>query len=111
MQQPKTQYARRGDINIAYQVVGEGPVDLLWAPGFVSNVDLNWADPAIAAFFRRLASFSRLILFDKPGTGASDPVAAPPTLEERVEDMRAVIDAAGAERAALIGVSEGGPPN
>ena len=107
--QPKTQYARRGDVNIAYQVVGEGPVDLLFAPGFISHVDLMWSEPMAASFFRRLASFSRLIVFDKPGTGASDPVASVPTLEERVEDMRAVLDAAGSERAALLGISEGGP--
>ena len=107
--QPKTQYARRGDVNIAYQVVGNGPVDLLFAPGFISHVDLLWSEPMAASFFRRLASFSRLIIFDKPGTGASDPVASVPTLEERVEDMRAVLDAAGSERAALLGISEGGP--
>ena len=106
---PKTQYARRGDVNIAYQVVGDGPVDLLCAPGFISNVDLVWTEPRVTSFIRRLASFSRLIIFDKPGTGASDPVASVPTLEERVQDMRAVLDAAGSERAALFGISEGGP--
>lgn len=107
--QQNTQYARRGDVNVAYQVVGEGPIDLLFAPGFVSHVDLYWTDPMITSFMRRLASFSRLIIFDKPGTGASDPVARVPTLEERVEDMRAVLDAVGSERAALFGISEGGP--
>ena len=107
--QQKTRYARRGDVNVAYQVVGEGPIDLLFAPGFVSHVDLYWTDPMITSFMRRLASFSRLIIFDKPGTGASDPVARVPTLEERVEDMRAVLDAVGSERAALFGISEGGP--
>ncbi len=106
---PQTLYARRGDVNIAYQVVGDGPIDPLWAPGFISHVDLLWSEPLATSFFRRVASFSRLILFDKPGTGASDPVAGPPTLEERVEDMRAVLDAAGVQRAALVGVSEGGP--
>ncbi|MDQ3631182.1 MAG: adenylate/guanylate cyclase domain-containing protein [Actinomycetota bacterium] len=107
--QPKTLYARRDDVNVAYQVVGEGPIDLLFAPGFVSHVDLYWTDPMLTSFMRRLASFSRLVIFDKPGTGASDPVARVPTLEERVEDMRAVLDAAGSERAALFGISEGGP--
>jgi pimeloyl-ACP methyl ester carboxylesterase/class 3 adenylate cyclase len=107
--QPSTQYARRGDVNIAYQVVGEGPIDLLFAPGFISHVDLLWTEPMATSFFRRLASFSRLIIFDKPGTGASDPVARVPTLEERVEDMRTVLHAAGSERAALFGISEGGP--
>ena len=106
---PKTQYARRGDVNIAYQVMGEGPVDLLCAPGFISNVDLYWTEPRVTAYLRRLATFSRLIIFDKPGTGASDPVASVPTLEERVQDMRAVLDAVGSESAALMGVSEGGP--
>ena len=109
MPAPQTRYAKSGDVNVAYQVVGEGPIDLLFAPGFVSHVDLYWADPMLTSFMRRLASFSRLIIFDKPGTGASDPVASVPTLEERVEDMRAVLDAAGSERAALLGISEGGP--
>jgi pimeloyl-ACP methyl ester carboxylesterase len=106
---PQTRYARRDDVNIAYQVVGDGPIDLLWAPGFISHVDLAWTEPMSTAFLRRVSAFSRLIIFDKPGTGASDPVPGPPTLEERVEDMRAVLDAAGVERAALVGVSEGGP--
>jgi pimeloyl-ACP methyl ester carboxylesterase len=107
--QPKTQYARRGEVNIAYQVLGDGPVDVVCAPGFISNVDLYWTEPRVTAYLRRLASFSRLIIFDKPGTGASDPVASVPTLEERVQDMRAVMDAAGSERAVLMGISEGGP--
>ena len=106
---PKTQYARRGDVNIAYQVMGDGPVDLLCAPGFISNVDLYWTEPRVTAYLRRLATFSRLIIFDKPGTGASDPVASVPTLEERVQDMCAVLDAVGSERTAVLGVSEGGP--
>ena len=106
---PKTQYARRGDVNIAYQVMGDGPVDLLCAPGFISNVDLYWTEPRVTAYLRRLATFSRLIIFDKPGTGASDPVASVPTLEERVQDMRAVLDAVGSERTTLMGISEGGP--
>jgi class 3 adenylate cyclase/pimeloyl-ACP methyl ester carboxylesterase len=109
MQQPKTQYARNGDVNIAYQVVGDGPVDLAIVPGFISHVDLWWTIPETTAFIRRLATFCRLILFDKRGTGLSDPVAGTSSLEERMEDLHAVLDAAGSERCALLGVSEGGP--
>jgi class 3 adenylate cyclase len=109
MATPETRYAKSDDVNVAYQVVGEGPIDLLFAPGFVSHVDLYWTSPELTSFMRRLASFSRLIIFDKPGTGASDPVASAPTLDERVQNMRAVLDAAGSERAALLGISEGGP--
>jgi pimeloyl-ACP methyl ester carboxylesterase len=109
MQQPKTSYARNGDVNIAYQVLGDGPLDLVLVPGFVSHLDLLWSFPEPAAFFRRLSSFSRLILFDKRGTGLSDPVPGVPTLEERMEDLHAVLDAVGSKRAALLGVSEGGP--
>jgi pimeloyl-ACP methyl ester carboxylesterase/class 3 adenylate cyclase len=106
---PQTHYARSGDVNIAYQVVGDGPFDLVFVPGFISHLDLQWADPRIARFLEKLASFSRLILFDKRGTGLSDPVAAPAPLEDRMDDVRAVLDAAGSERAALFGLSEGGP--
>ena len=95
MIQPKTSYARNGDVNIAYQVIGDGPLDLLFIPAFVSHLDLYWAAPATAAFFRRLASFSRLLLFDKRGTGLSDPVSGAATLEERMEDVHAVLDACG----------------
>jgi pimeloyl-ACP methyl ester carboxylesterase len=109
MQQPKTSYAKNGDVNIAYQVVGDGSLDLVFVPGFVSHLDLWWSFPETAAFLRRLASFSRLILFDKRGTGLSDPVPGVPTLEERMEDLHAVLDAVGSERAALLGASEGGP--
>lgn len=107
---PRTQYARADNLHIAYQVVGDGPFDLLWVPGWVSNVEATWEEPELAAFLERLASFSRLILFDKRGTGLSDPVPLTdlPTLEERMEDVRAVLDAAGSERAALLGFSEGG---
>jgi pimeloyl-ACP methyl ester carboxylesterase/class 3 adenylate cyclase len=105
---PQTRYAESGDINIAYQVVGEGPFDLVFVPGFISHLDLQWQDPRIAHFLERLASFSRLILFDKRGTGLSDPVAAPAPLEDRMDDVRAVMDAAGSECAALFGLSEGG---
>jgi pimeloyl-ACP methyl ester carboxylesterase len=106
---PETRYAQSGEVNIAYQVVGDGPLDLVFVPGFVSHLDLQWAEPRVARFLDKLASFSRLILFDKRGTGLSDPVAAPAPLEDRMDDVRAVMDAAGSERAALFGLSEGGP--
>jgi pimeloyl-ACP methyl ester carboxylesterase/class 3 adenylate cyclase len=109
MSLPETRYARSGDLNIAYQVLGEGPFDLVFVPGFISHLDLQWSVPVVHDFFERLASFSRLILFDKRGTGLSDPVAGPAPLEERMDDLRAVMDAAGSERAAIVGVSEGGP--
>jgi pimeloyl-ACP methyl ester carboxylesterase len=109
MIQAKTNYARNGDVNIAYQVIGDGPLDLLFIPPFVSHLDLYWAAPETAAFFSRLAAFSRLILFDKRGTGLSDPVSGAATLEERMEDVRAVLDACGSQQAALFGLSEGGP--
>jgi len=110
MQQVKTKYTRSGDIHIAYQTVGEGPLDLVYVQGWVSHVELAWEEPTLARFLRRLASFSRLIAFDKRGTGLSDRVtnAQLPTLEERMDDLRAVMDAVGSERAALCGVSEGG---
>jgi pimeloyl-ACP methyl ester carboxylesterase len=107
---PRTEYAKSGNLNIAYQVVGEGPFDVLWIPGFVSNVELVWEEPTAARFLERLAAFSRLILFDKRGTGLSDRVDPQqlPTLEERLDDARAVLDAAGSTNAALISHSEGG---
>ena len=110
MTRPATHYARSGELNIAYQVVGDGPFDLVYVPGWVSNLDLMWEEPSYAGLLERLASFARLILFDKRGTGLSDPVPfdRPPTLEQRMDDVRAVMDAAGSERAALLGHSEGG---
>jgi DNA-binding winged helix-turn-helix (wHTH) protein/pimeloyl-ACP methyl ester carboxylesterase len=104
-----TRYARSGDVNIAYQVIGDGPFDLVFVMGWVSHLEYFWAEPSFARFLRRLASFSRLILFDKRGTGLSDRVTALPTLEQRMDDVRAVMDAVGSERAALLGISEGGP--
>jgi pimeloyl-ACP methyl ester carboxylesterase len=105
-----THYAQSMDgTNIAYQVHGEGSPDLVFVPGFVSHVELVWEEPAIARFLRRLASFSRLIFFDKRGQGLSDRLGRPPTLEESMDDLRAVMDAADCERAAIFGVSEGGP--
>lgn len=107
---PSTRYARSGDINIAYQVVGTGPLDLVYVPGWVSHVEAMWEEPTHEAFLRRLATFSRLILFDKRGTGLSDRVSIDrlPSLEDRMDDVRAVMDAVGSERAALLGVSEAG---
>jgi len=107
--QPRTQYARSGDVSIAYQVLGEGPFDLVFVPGWVSNMDINWQHPLSTSFFRRLATFCRLILFDKRGTGLSDPVVGVPTLEQRMDDVRIVMDATGSGRAAIFGLSEGGP--
>jgi pimeloyl-ACP methyl ester carboxylesterase len=108
---PTTRYAKSGDYSIAYQVVGDAPLDIVLVPGFVSHVEYAWEDPDFARLFERLASFSRLILFDKRGTGLSDrvPVNKLPTLEERMDDVRAVMDAARSERAVLFGISEGGP--
>jgi pimeloyl-ACP methyl ester carboxylesterase len=109
--QPQTKYAQSGDVNIAYQTVGAGPLDLVFVMGWVSNIDEFWTDPPFARFLNRLAAFSRLIVFDKRGTGLSDRVDEHqlPTLEQRMDDVRAVMDAAGADRAALLGISEGGP--
>ena len=108
---PQTRYARSGEVNIAYQVLGGGPLDLVFVMGFVSNLDEAWTEPSWARFLGRLASFSRLIMFDKRGTGLSDRVheSQLPTLEQRMDDVRAVMDAVGSERAALFGISEGGP--
>ena len=108
---PETMYALSGDVNIAYQVVGNGPLDLVFVMGWVSHLEYFWREPSFARFLLRLASFARLILFDKRGTGLSDrvPINELPTLEQRMDDVRAVMDAVGSERAALCGVSEGGP--
>jgi pimeloyl-ACP methyl ester carboxylesterase len=106
---PETRYARSGDVNIAYQVVGDAPRDLVLVPGWVSNIEVLWEEAACARFLERLASFTRLILFDKRGTGLSDRVADLPNLETRMDDVRAVMDTVGSERAALLGYSEGGP--
>jgi pimeloyl-ACP methyl ester carboxylesterase len=106
---PETQYTKSGDVHIAYQVLGSGPLDVVFVPGFVSHLEHQWDSPRWAHMMHRLASFSRLIMFDKPGTGLSDRFAAIPTLEQRMDDVRAVMDAVGSERAAFIGVSEGGP--
>jgi pimeloyl-ACP methyl ester carboxylesterase len=108
-QAPRTRYALSGDAHIAYQVFGEGDLDLVFVPGFVSNIEHYWEMPVIPELLERLGSFARVVIFDKRGTGLSDPVAGPPPLEQRMDDMQAVMDAAGVERAALYGISEGGP--
>ncbi len=108
---PQTLYARSGDFNIAYQMIGSGPIDLVFVMGWVSHLEYFWREPHFREFLLKLASFSRLILFDKRGTGLSDrvPNQLLPTLEQRMDDVRAVMEAAGSEKAAILGVSEGGP--
>jgi pimeloyl-ACP methyl ester carboxylesterase len=103
---PEIAYARSGGLRIAYQVVGEGPRDLVFMPGFVSHLDLAWEEPHLARFLRELASFSRLIWFDKRGTGLSDRVGGEPPVADRIDDVRAVMDEVGSVRASLLGVSE-----
>jgi class 3 adenylate cyclase len=105
---PDTRYAKSGDVSIAYQVVGDGPLDLVVVPGWISHLDFSWEDPHYGDWVRRLAAFSRVILFDKRGTGLSDRDVGDSTLEERMDDLRAVLAAVGSERAAVLGVSEGG---
>ena len=106
---PETRYAQSGDVSIAYQVTGSGPVDLIMTPGFVSHLDHSWEEPSFARSLQRLAAFCRLIRFDKRGTGLSDRDAGIPSLEQRMDDIRAVMDSAGSARAAILGISEGGP--
>ena len=106
---PRTCYARTGEAHVAYQVTGEGPVDLVLTPGFISHLDLQWESVSYRRFVRQLATFARVIRYDKRGTGLSDPVTAVPTLEQRVDDLGAVLDAAGSARAVVLGYSEGGP--
>jgi class 3 adenylate cyclase len=105
---PRTRYARSGELYIAYQVVGDGPMDLLYVPSWMSQVEHYWEHPQVAGYFERLAAFSRLILFDRRGTGLSDPVSGAPTLEEQMDDVVAVLDAAGSERAGVFAQLEGG---
>jgi class 3 adenylate cyclase len=111
MNKPETQYARSGDVNIAYQVIGDGPIDLVHAIGWISNIDVVWEEPSYARFLERLASFTRLVIFDKRGTGLSDRVSIKelPSMEQRMDDVRAIMDTIGSRRAALMGISEGGP--
>jgi pimeloyl-ACP methyl ester carboxylesterase len=105
---PSTRYAKSGNVHVAYQAFGEGPVDLVFFPGFVSNIETYWEEPSFARWLRKLASFSRVIMFDKRGTGLSDRVEVLPTMDERMDDVRAVMDAADSQRAAVFGLSEGG---
>jgi len=108
MQPPRTRYAKSGEVSIAYQVIGDAPITLVYAPGWISHVEVMWEDPHFAQFMTRLAAFARVVMFDKRGTGASDRDGGYPTLDDRMDDIRAVMDAVGVERAALFGVSEGG---
>jgi pimeloyl-ACP methyl ester carboxylesterase len=105
---PETRYAKSGQVSIAYQVFGDAPIDLVLVPGFVSHLELAWEEPNLAHLLTRLASFARLIVFDKRGTGMSDPAISAPTMQERMDDIRAVMDTVGSQRAAIFGVSEGG---
>ena len=109
MDVPETRYAKSGDLFIAYQVLGSGPIDLIVAPPFMSHVEVNWESPARARFWRRLASFSRLVIFDRRGTGLSDRFSALASFDEMLDDILAVMEAIGSERAALLGAAEGGP--
>jgi pimeloyl-ACP methyl ester carboxylesterase len=111
VREPETRYVKSGHAHIAYQVVGDAPVDLIVVRGYISHVEVAWESPALASFYRRLATFCRLILFDKRGTGLSDRVPEDrlPTLEQRMDDVRAVMEAVGSDRAALLAASEGGP--
>jgi len=104
---PETKYARSGDFSIAYQVVGDGPIDLVHIPGLLSHLDLAWENPKYRRFMERLSAFARVLVYDKRGCGLSDPVTEPPSVEERIDDTRAVMDAEGIESAAVFGCSEG----
>jgi pimeloyl-ACP methyl ester carboxylesterase len=105
---PNTRYAKSGNVHVAYQVFGKGDIDLVFFPGFVSNIEVYWEEPHFARWLRRLANFARVITFDKRGTGLSDRLEVLPTMDERMDDVRAVMDAAGSERSAIFGMSEGG---
>jgi len=107
MEVPEVQYTKSGDVNIAYQVTGEGPFDLVFVPGYVTHLELQWSIAGFVPFLESLSSFCRLIRFDKRGTGMSDRVGGAPTLEARMDDVRAVMDAVGSQRAAFYGLSEG----
>lgn len=109
MKLPETRYAKSGDAFIAYQIVGDGPLDLVLFTGIFSNLDRQWEEPSYARFLERLASFSRLIMFDPPGTGLSDRAPVLPTFEQQIDDVLAVLDAAGSDRAVAFGISQGGP--
>jgi len=106
--QPRTQYAKSGDVHVAYQVFGEGDIDLVFVPGFVSHIENYWDEPSFARWLRRLGDFSRVIMFDKRGTGLSDQVSELLGMDQRMDDVSAVMDAVGIERAVIFGISEGG---
>jgi class 3 adenylate cyclase len=106
---PQTRYARSGELSIAYQVIGDGPRDIVIVPGWLWHIELLWNDPGYHQFMQGLTDFARVITYDKRGTGLSDPIPAAPSLDERMDDVRAVLDAADSERASLLGISEGGP--
>ena len=105
---PRTRYAKYGYLNIAYQVVGGGDIDIVLVPSFVSHIEFFWGHPAVKSFFDRMAPFARLVIFDKTGTGLSDPVSGLPTIEQRAEEVEAVMDAVGMERAAIFGCPRAG---
>ncbi len=105
---PETHYAKSGDLHVAYQVFGDGPVDLIYAPGFISHLEIYWEEPTIARWLERLGSFCRVVMFDKRGTGMSDRVRDLPSMDDRMDDVRMVMDAVGIEKAAVFGLSEGG---
>ncbi len=111
VESPRVNYARSGNVNIAYQVIGDGPIDIVFVMGWVSHLEYFWNEPSFASFLTRLSSMARLIVFDKRGTGLSDPVPISelPTLDQRMDDVQAVMTAVGSHRAVLMGVSEGGP--
>ena len=108
MEGPRTHYLEHEDLSIAWQVFGDGPAELLVIPGWVSNVDQFWQHPKSRAFFSALSKFARVAIYDKPGTGASDPVDATPSVEVRIEQLVAMMDAAGLERPTVVALSEGG---
>src|SRR5512145_1590079 len=106
MMLPETRYAKTGNVHIAYEVFGKGPVDIVLIPGFVSHIENYWDEPNFARWLRRLGSFSRVVMFDKRGTGLSDAVTDLPSMDERMDDVRAVLDAVNIETATLFGISE-----
>src|SRR5271166_2769978 len=106
---PVTRYALSGEVNIAYQTMGDGPIDIIMVPGLISHVEFAHEIPGYTAFLRRLSTFARVVTFDKRGQGLSDRVSGAPALEQRMDDVRAVMDDIGSQRATLFGFSEGGP--
>jgi pimeloyl-ACP methyl ester carboxylesterase len=108
METPATRYTKTDNVYIAYQVFGDGDINLVFVPGWISHLDLWWDEPACASWLHRLARFARIIIFDKRGTGLSDRVGRLPTMDERMDDIRAVMDATETTHAAIYGLSEGG---